>query len=43
MKLFCLATWNPRTSSMCGKPAGKPWSGDGEENSRNKVGIAQIW
>ena len=28
---------------MCGEPAGKPWSCDGEENTRNKAGIAQIW
>ena len=31
------------TPMMCGEPAGKPWSCEGEENSRNKAGIAQIW
>ena len=30
------------TPMMRGEPAGKPWSWDGEENSRNEVGIAQI-
>ena len=31
------------TPMMCGEPAGKPWSCDGEESSRKRVGNAQIW
>ena len=28
---------------MCEEPAGKPWSCDGEGNSKIKAGTAPIW